>query len=251
MGMNQAVKQTIPDSPAQLEFKWRDARALCEELEAHTGLTLQLTVTNNRSSVMFVRHDRLGGSAQVRLHHMFLSASETVVRALATWIRSPRARKSGGILDLFIRENTHLLRPAPLRPQPCRTRGLIHDLRIMYDELNARHFNNTVTAALTWGKQPTTQRRRSIRFGSYSPGEHIIRIHPLLDQEFVPAYFVRYIVFHEMLHAFLGIEDPETGRRRIHTGEFRRSEQAYPDYAIAFAWQAQHTNLRKLLAKHK
>lgn len=235
--------------PAQMEFLWRDEHALRRELETHTGLELRLKITDNRSSVMFVRHDRLSASAQVRLHRMFLEAGDPVVRALATWIRSPRARKAGGVLNAFIREHTHLLRAAPVKTPDCTPQGAHYDLRALYDAVNQAHFDGRVTAPITWGRMPNERRRRSIRFGSYSPREPLIRIHPLLDQDFVPEYFVRYIVFHEMLHADLGIEESESGRRRIHTAEFRRRERAYPDYDRAVAWQAHPPNLRKLLHK--
>ena len=95
--------------------------------------------------------------------------------------------------------------------------------------------------------RPCSSRRRSIRFGSYSAQENVIRIHPLLDQDFVPQYFIRYIVFHEMLHAFLGAHESSSGRRRVHTREFRRRERAYPDYARAVEWESKESNLRRLL----
>ena len=93
----------------------------------------------------------------------------------------------------------------------------------------------------------TRRRRRSIRFGSYSPGPRLIRIHPLLDQDFVPRYFVRYIVFHEMLHAHLGLVESPSGRTLSHTHEFNQIERAYPDFHRAEAWQRNSANLRKLL----
>jgi predicted metal-dependent hydrolase len=116
-------------------------------------------------------------------------------------------------------------------------------------ELNREFFEDSVSAHITWGRMPSARRRRSIRFGSYSAEEDLIRIHPLLDQGFVPAFFVRYIVFHEMLHAHLGIEETPSGRRAVHTREFRRREKAYPDYDCAIAWQAEKANLAKLLKK--
>jgi hypothetical protein len=50
-----------------------------------------------------------------------------------------------------------------------------------------------------------------------------------------------------MLHAFLGIEETPTGRRRVHTEAFREAEMAYPEYERAVAWQNQPRNMRRLL----
>ena len=98
---------------------------------------------------------------------------------------------------------------------------------------------------------PTQRRRRSIRFGSYTPVDELIRIHPYLDQAFVPEFFVRYIVFHEMLHAHMGIEETPNGRRRIHPPAFRRREEEYGDYDRAVAWMNDESNLRRLLRAPK
>jgi hypothetical protein len=67
-----------------------------------------------------------------------------------------------------------------------------------------------------------------------------VRIHPVLDQPAVPVWFVRYVLFHELLHAVL---PPRRGRgsRWIHHGaEFRRRERDYADYARAIAWEDAH-----------
>jgi len=231
----------------QLELTWREPDALRGELEAHVGRPVHLTMTDNTSSVLTVRQARKGSLLKVRLHHMFLTASPQVVRALGTWIRSPDARKSGDVVNAFIEENTHRVRARSPRRMSLITRGRFHDLAPYYDELNATEFDGAVAAWITWGRMPPPRRRRSIRFGTYSPSENVIRIHPLLDQEFVPRYFVRYIVFHEMLHAFLGVEERARGRR-YHTAEFRRREQAYPGYARAVAWQDAPAHLERLLA---
>lgn len=235
----------------QLEFTWRDADTLRGELETHVGRPVHLTVTDNTSSMLTVKRAPNSDLVRVRLHHMFLSASPQVVRALGTWIRSPRSRKSGDLVNAFIRENTHRVRhrsPGEVRPV---TRGRRHDLAPLLDELNATEYDNAVTASITWGRMPPPRRRRSIRFGTYSPAENMIRIHPLLDQDFVPRYFVRYIVFHEMLHAFLGIEESATGRRRYHTAAFRRREEAFPDFGRAVAWQDAAKNLERLLGRRR
>lgn len=231
----------------QMEFAFRDATMLHRELEERSGLRLQVVITDNSHTVMSVQHRPATGITAIRLHHMFLGADAGVVRALATWLKRPSCRRSGAVIDAFIRENRHLVRKRPTRARRLSVAGEHFNLKTLYDEVNRRHFDGSVRAAITWGKRPTQGRRRSIRFGSYSVEENLIRIHPFLDSAHVPEYFVRYIVFHEMLHAHLGIEESETGRRRMHTAEFKHIERAYPDFARAEAWQAKASNLRRLL----
>lgn len=217
-------------------------------LLARTGIPIQLHINDNRSTVMSVKYDRFGRSARVGLHHMFVLADDAVLDALAHWIKHPRSRKHAALLNGFIKANNALIKARKPRAQTLDTRGDFFDLRELFDEVNAAHFDGRVDAGITWGRMPAKARRRSIRFGSYSPQEHLIRMHPLLDAEGIPRFFVRYIVFHEMLHADLGIEEGE-GRRVIHSREFRQRERAYPEFAQAEAWMAKPANLARLLGR--
>ena len=219
---------------------------LYESLNQRIPGPVFLRITNNVSSIISARR-RADGILQVHLHHMFLKAPDSVLDALARWVIKPRAGSAGDVVDSFIRENKVLIQPRRRRVIRCYPRGRNYDLRDMLNEVNAAHFDGKVEAYISWGKMPRKIQRRSIRFGSYSPRDKVIRIHPLLDQDFVPRYFVRYIVFHEMLHAHLGIAESESGRRSIHPPEFKRMERAYPDYERAVAWIENPKNMQRLL----
>ena len=68
--------------------------------------------------------------------------------------------------------------------------------------------------------------------GHYDPAHHTITLSPVLDAPGVPGFVVRYIVYHEMLHAVF--ETASAGvRKRHHHAEFRRAERAFPDFARA------------------
>lgn len=210
-------------------------------------MTVNLIITNNRSSILSYNPGPKN-SAQLRMHQMFLSASPEVVHALGLWLKRRQCKRSGAIIDDFIRANRHMIPGRDTaKTIACRAQGCHHDLQRMYDEVNAKYFDGTVQVPITWGKFPTKRNRHSIRFGSYSPEDRLIRVHPYLDQDFVPEFFVRYIVFHEMLHAHLGIEVQPSGRRIIHSKKFNEMERAYPDFERANDWHNSPTNLRKLL----
>ncbi|HOF41658.1 MAG TPA: hypothetical protein PLD73_16430 [Candidatus Hydrogenedentes bacterium] len=232
----------------QLEFPWYSTCQLRETLEQRSGLRLELTLTDNVHNLLSVRPSGARGQVKVRLHHLFLAADDSVLDALATWISRPEAKRAGTLLDDFIQENHHKIRQAPdqVRIIRIRTRGQCFNLKKLFDEVNQRHFSGTIKAAITWGRMPTVRPQRSIRFGSYSSEFKLIRIHPFLDRPFVPDFFVRYIVFHEMLHAHLGVVETEDGRHLAHTPEFRALERAYPDYDRAVAWQKNRSTMRRL-----
>lgn len=223
------------------------ADALHGALTAETGVEIRLRITNNSSTMMTLRYEQASGRAIVGLHHMFLDAPEPVRKALGTWIQRPRTKSAGKKLEAFIAERRHLIDAKSSRRIVLRTKGQCVDLELLYREVNAAEFDGSIETPITWGKMPTRRHRRSIRFGSFTPDDNLIRIHPYLDQAFVPIYFIRYIVFHEMLHAHMGIEEGPTGRRRIHPPAFRRREEEYGDYDRAVAWMNNEANLRRLL----
>lgn len=231
----------------QLELPIVDEAFLHRALEDVTGMTVQLVITNNRSS-MLAFNPGSGNSAEIRVHRMFLSAGPEVIRALGLWLKRRRCKRSAAVIDHFISKNRHLI-PDQKRSRiiAYRVRGHVHDLQMLYDEINTEYFSDSVDVPITWGKLPSKRNRRSIRFGSYSPEDHLVRIHPYLDQEFVPEFFVRYVVFHEMLHAHLGIQTHPSGRRIIHSKTFNQMEREYPDYDRAIAWHDSPKNLGKLL----
>ena len=151
------------------------------------------------------------------------------------------------MLDQYIERELKNWTQEHSRQEPIRSAGQYHNLRELFDELNADYFHNACVSEITWGRAGTPQRRvrRSIQLGVFDPELKLIRIHPSLDQSFVPRFYVRWIIFHEMLHEILGVRS-EGGRRQVHPPEFVALEESYPDYAQCMAWQ--RGNLKRLLS---
>jgi len=144
---------------------------------------VQVTLTDNRYTMISVRRIAAGGERpralrarpaerryEVRLHHMFADADPVITRALAHYIADNDADASR-ILGDFIDANAGHVRGRARRAptQVIFTAGEHHDLRVIFDELNARYFANRIEAAITWGARCGRPRRRnSIKMGSYS-----------------------------------------------------------------------------------
>jgi predicted SprT family Zn-dependent metalloprotease len=198
---------------------------------------VELFITDNATSLFSMRPARDGG-VTVRLHHMFLRADDEVLGELARYVRSGRG--STPRFWGFVKAHTHLLKEATPRRTSIETEGSHHDLREIFDRLNAEHFGGELACAVTWGRRPRSGRVRARRtLGSYAPHGNTIRISPILDSARVPRYFVEYIVYHEMLHARLGVK-MKNGRRALHTREFKELERRFPHYTRAIAWERRH-----------
>jgi len=169
------------------------------------------------------------------------AADPIVTRALARYIGSndPAASR---VLGVFIDSQQHRVRPLARAPQTplLETCGRHFDLQEIYDDLNDRYFAGTISARITWGQRCGKPRRRnSIKMGSYSVEERLIRVHRSLDRAFVPRYFVEWIVYHEMLHQVHQAE-LVNGRRQFHTPAFLADEARFEHYQRARAWERAH-----------
>ncbi len=209
---------------------------------------LALAVTDNRYTMISVKREK--GLFRLRLHHMFLDAEPEVVHALGRYV-SINDRAASQLLGRFIDINQRKIRRAR-RSRPAAVtiemRGEVHDLQELYDGLNRQYFDGTIDARITWGQRQAPgarkRRRNSIKMGSYSVEDRLIRIHPSLDRLFVPRLFVEWIVYHEMLHQKHDIP-VVGGRRQFHTPEFLAEEAAFEHFDRARLWERE--NLDRLL----
>ena len=250
---NRATDVRTQDAPDDMLYADQQAsltQQLQHELQSRCNLGIALTITDNTSSMMSLRYIPNENLVRVRLHRMFLSAPEELRKALAYWVKHPRSQKYGRLFREFIVDRNHEIRNAQGRALKIVTKGNIYDLKAIFDELNQEYFNESITVAITWGRD-CSRNIRSIRFGGFFPDEQLIRIHPRLDRAFVPSYIIRYIVYHEMLHAHLGIEQTTSGRRNIHPKAFKQKERAFPDYEKAIAWIENSTNLHRILRRSR
>lgn len=230
------VLVVLPAAPAEA-----DAR-IPALLTARLG-ACELVWTDNRRTVLSSLRQQ--GKTVVRLHRIFAHAPDDTLEAVGRYLASGDRRASWAISRFVDAHRESISAASP--PRTLEARGAAHDLGSMFGELEREHFEGQFAGVgITWGRRgPVSgRRRRSIRLGTYSHDERVIRVHPTLDQAWVPRFFVRFIVFHEMLHH---VEPPKVTERRteFHTPAFRAREQAYGEYDRAIAWE--RANLGRLL----
>lgn len=124
--------------------------------------------------------------------------------------------------------------------------GTHFDLRQVFDDLNGRYFRGRLrNYNVVWGRRRKQRPREYFVFGTIQEEDRVIRIHPLLDQAFVPLWFLRYVLYHEMLHSVVPDKRLANGRRRVHTEEFNRRERKFRGYMRARRWEEE--NLARFL----
>ena len=213
-------------------------------LQRIVGHPIVLIFTSNTVTMISIRQN--GKIIRVRLQQIFLTASIEILDEIAHFIinkKSPMPKTNS-----FIKENSSIIRDLrlnkisnPERKVTIRTLGNNYDLNEIFSSINNLYFSNSITSPITWGRKSGRRRVKVRRLGSYNRISKIITINQILDSKKIPLFYLEFIVYHEMLHAHLGIKDRYTkngGQRYLsHTKEFREKEKCFKDYIKAVKFQ--------------
>lgn len=208
--------------------------------EAHVVQTLremiakptEVVITDNTSSMLSYREKN--GRVMLRMHRMFLAADLPVLAEVAAFVRNRQTATP--LMRSFIRAGEHLIRQKSSGRTMLVSKGRYHDLAELFAEINEQYFNGRIASAITWSSREPKYGVRRRNLGSYDHRRDLIRISRYLDRRAVPRYFVAYVVYHEMLHADLGVRR-KNGRSVVHCREFRDREKRYHDFERALAWE--------------
>lgn len=219
-------------------FPQSSVLALQKELERGAGQKLQLKIQDNRSTMLSVKWE--SDCTRLSLHKMFLQAPENVMDALACYLKEQNP-KLHPILKTYIEENlpkldySHQINPAKLEVQ-----GRHYHLKELYDALNGEYFAGQLQLHITWFGEKKQKSRTRITFGLYHDLLRLIKINRLLDDPFFPEYLVQYVIFHEMLHHTCPSYIDASGKKQIHSPEFRSCEKHFRYYLQAQKWICEH-----------
>ena len=171
----------------------------------------------------------------VRLSDMLQGAPDPVLRSVISILvckllgievaKQDRSRYRSFVNRPVFRELIKETRAVRGRKKLCSPAGRVFHLQEVFEELNETYFCNQVSVRhLGWSSKPSRS-----RLGHYDEAHDAIVLSRSLDDKRVPAFVVEYVLFHEMLHAFLGDEAASHGRR-IHHRRFREAEQDFPQF---------------------
>jgi predicted SprT family Zn-dependent metalloprotease len=208
--------------------------AIQELLENSSGKKLKVKINDNRSTMLSVRWEP--DYTRVSLHRIFLNAPQNVMDALACYIRH-KDKSIHSSVRVFIEDSlkkldySHTLNRSKLYVQ-----GNIYNLKHIYNELNSQYFDDRLELFITWFGKPNLRKSSRITFGLYYDPLKLIKINRILDSPSFPDYFVKYVVYHELLHYVCPSYYDEKGIHRIHSKEFKEKEKHFLHYQIAQEW---------------
>jgi len=177
------------------------------------------------------------GSAHVKMHIAFRKAPEIVlIQAMHLMLRRRRSDRSAiarAEYDTFVRA----IPPADFElPGARRGRrlsftgpGRCRSLEESFQRVNNEYFHSKLEQPeLCWS--PVAARRV---LGSYQERKDRLIISQVFDSPKVPLFVLDYLMYHELLHKFLGIGRRSDGKRCMHGPEFRAIETQFRYYKEA------------------
>lgn len=179
------------------------------------------------------------GRALIRISDLLDDAPSEVLQAVVAILVHKLRKKSvpdrwRRLYRHYVHRNEFLERVREVRQTRSRKKkmrapqGTVFDLQQLFSRLNARHFDNQIhVSKLGW-----SSRRSRRALGHYDSVHEAIVINRRLDHPLIPEYVICYVLFHEMLHALIGV-DCRNGVRRLHHRRFKKAERKFPDYQRA------------------
>lgn len=113
--------------------------------------------------------------------------------------------------------------------------GCYYDLEELFTTVSQEYLDSSfVKPRLCWN--PILTKRK---LGHYERARDRVVLSPTLDRKEVPKFVVEFVLYHELLHKYHGIEWLND-KRMVHTPAFRRSEKKFRFYDQAIAFLATH-----------
>ncbi len=106
------------------------------------------------------------------------------------------------------------------------------DLLVIFDDLNRAYFGGMVYGGIGWrffriGKKDFT-------LATCEMTERFIRVSNVLEDRRIPVWFLKFVVYHEMIHLYLGPQQfDRAGYSYPHNSRFKLIEQRHSDYEKA------------------
>jgi hypothetical protein len=213
---------------------------------------LTVNLNNRLKRGWSVKISAFSGKRTLTLPRYFENAPETIKTALIEWAYLPvsRRRKKTSIISQRKKQLEHLIwdyveksgnRSDKVRladPNTFITKGRVHDLREVFDTLNAAYFSGKLSSHIRWNKSDWRS-YQTFFIDSRKNRFSLISIAQTYNKTGVPRFALEGIVYHEMLHIAVP-PYKRSGKNVIHGPEFKKAERAFPHFISWRRWEKEH-----------
>lgn len=128
------------------------------------------------------------------------------------------------------------------------TKGMVYDLKELFDTINQHHFKGKIQSYIRWGAYASKTSYQSYFIDQHGNKQNLITIAGAYNHQKVPEFAITGLIFHEMLHIVYP-RYKKNGRNIIHGPEFRKAERMYPFRDKWYNWERE--NIYKIIQSLK
>ena len=161
---------------------------------------------------------------KLRLDPLFKEIDDTTFLHLVNFIEHGHENHKAGLISYL--KKAHSKQPKSEK----------HPFQNILNQLRHNHFPNLPPLNLVWGKEGKKGQQKTIRLASYWPKRKEIRLHPYLEIEGVPDYYIEYLLYHELCHAYL-VMSGQAKDGEQHGPDFMKLEKKFPLLHRAIEWE--------------
>ncbi|MEC7838545.1 MAG: SprT-like domain-containing protein [Chlamydiota bacterium] len=209
-----------------------------QEVELAAKKKVKLRINDNRSTMVSVKWEP--DITKVSMHRMFLQAPKSIMDALVCHITKENSSLAPSVKAFIEKQLQEIDYSHEVSSLKLFTEGKHYDLKALYDEINEEYFDGKLNLSITWYGRLSKRKRAQVTFGLYQQTLKLVKIHRILDNPFFPEYFVKFVIYHEMVHHVCPTYYDEKGRHQIHTREFKKKEKEFRDFELAQSWMKKH-----------
>jgi predicted SprT family Zn-dependent metalloprotease len=196
-------------------------KRLSKALACHVQLVFS---EHNENRRIFITPSDKGG-IKIQLDALFQDIDDEHFENLVEFVKNGSETHKQRLIDYLI--SARIRHPLPIEKHPLQT---------CVDELVASHFPQLPPIDMVWGKVGKKAQQKSIRLASFWPSKMEIRIHPYVCDDRVPYFYQRFLIFHELCHAWLMVSGQAKSGEH-HGPDFYKLEDQCPDVDKARLWE--------------
>lgn len=172
---------------------------LINHLKQFLPSNYNISIKNKNNYLVYVKKKIF--SNEIHVHSVFLKADKNLLADIVDFILERNKNELKNIkkrLSDFFHEN-HEVKNVKINTK-YKYKNINEMFLNIIGELKDEFIKIDFTKIkITWGRV-TAYRSRCIRFGSYDKKKNIIRLHPILDNDNIPDFFINSIIYHETAH---------------------------------------------------
>jgi predicted SprT family Zn-dependent metalloprotease len=200
-------------------------RTFAQRLQSALGRRVEVYFENHGQRRIFVTPEP-GGKLKIHLDLLFEHIDPANFKNLVEFIRHGGETEKQALI-------AYLKKARESHPLPAE----VHPLQELLEALRIQYFSALPEILLVWGKMGKKSKQKSIRLASFWPDRLEIRLHPLIMDERVPLYYLQYLLYHELCHAWLIL----TGKAKTgehHGPDFYALEDQFSQIEEARSWES-------------